>query len=90
MSDLKWMRPRLAELVGDAEPKAYDEDVAQAVRCLEALRPRGLTASLALCGDGWSLSVRMKRGNRALAHKRGDALPSTVCLAIAAALGWEP
>lgn len=61
-----------------------DEDVAQAIRCLEAC--------------GWSWKIQPGAGgyvcdlvNRDMEHAfaRGDTLPVAICLAIAAAMKWE-
>lgn len=120
MSDLAWMRPKLAELCGwltlPEDPHWYseppdregfhnnivgvdewrpDEDVAQAVRCLEAWRDQTM-------GD-WIIESKPVAGEMAywveLAPfaetpnpKRlllDGPLPRAICLAIAAALGWE-
>lgn len=111
MTDIAWMRPKLAELCGlfryaphngppyyavpDQLPcrKVYewrpDDDVAQAVRCLDVLAQRDRF--------GWKLSPT-NRGRYVCDITRpslhhvfndGDTLPRAICLAIAAALGWE-
>lgn len=105
MMDLSWTRPKLAELCGltlmdgrdDERYRVHpsgmawepDEDVAQAVRCLEAMnRPVSLWWPInpveGWVGQGWAVSI----GNPEDAHT-GTTLPRAICLAIAAALGWE-
>ncbi len=98
MSDLAWMRPKLMTLCG-LDPLSWgsplsmwrpDEDVAQAIRCLEALRP-----SLS-----WSLGVAQNPGDRFVCIASEDepglsvivykgTISQATCLAIAVALGWE-
>lgn len=87
MSDLKWMRPLLAKLVGDDEPKAYDEDVAQAVRCTEVSDL--IEADMQRVGDsGWYVSIR-KTWKDAPFRRADMNLPRAICLAISAALNWS-
>ncbi len=107
MSDLAWMRPKLAELCGlrtdeqgdyrDPKDNARypfgwrpDEDVAQAVRCLEALgleyawtiRQREVTLRR-LIGPDWDPEWNPT-------HIAFTAsISHNICLAIAAALGRE-
>lgn len=101
MSDLAWMRPKLAELCGlrlwkgtfhddtrgDWVQFRPDQDVAQTVRCLEAMRARGWD---------WNLDHRADWAPRChLASMTCDiweadaSICIAACLAIAAALGWE-
>lgn len=103
-SSLAWMRPKLAELCGLARFDLYwrpDEDVAQAVRCWEALLESGeyccADIRKPIC-EGWEVVLRR------VAHDEDHekpfvcvggngstkTLPEIICLAIAAALGWEP
>lgn len=105
MTDLAWMRPKLAELCGlqrdDVGGWYYpstvrglcgetvrdwrpDEDVAQALRCLEATNgywdvsrtDGGYEAAVFIDGIGTH-------------HAKDASIPHTICLAIAAAFGWE-
>lgn len=89
MSDLSWMRPLLAKLVGDAEPNAYDEDVAQAIRCLEALQAQSWRWAIE-CENG-SSDVQLRNPETLMRTRSlgSESLPRAICLAIAAALQWE-
>jgi hypothetical protein len=78
-----------------------DTSVAQAIRCWEALQNRGRNGDYFCCMDirrpiseGWELVLR--RGKHDEDHEnpfviieRQESLPQGICLAIAAALGWE-
>lgn len=114
MSDLAWMRPKLAELCGltvhknevdfllvqkaDEPLSSYflfqpDVDVAQAVRCLEALKfDCGVLRRTQIVGAGpfwdcWIQAFIEPEGHPTCrAHLTA---PGAICLAIAAALGWE-
>ena len=116
MSNLAWMRPKLAELCGlTAEDSSYwydpndagrvvcmlkdwrpDEDVAQAVRCLERL-PKSFRVELLRLetGYGWSGTLMDTPKYFATRYTDGvygsdsDTLPHTICLSIAAAFGWK-
>lgn len=105
MSDLAWMRPKLAELCGlyrlgdehvyrgsqllevTTETWRPDEDVAQAVRCLEAL---GQQFDMVRESVGWMVRCfRPDNSPVVVTTFLPKTLPQTICLAIAAALGWE-
>lgn len=96
MSDLKWMRPLLAKLVGDDEPEAYDEDVAQAIRCLEEMRAylteihRYDRAQEKFDPERhWYCGLYYHDLTKRNGVGYACTLPAATCLAIAAALGWE-
>ncbi len=108
MSDLAWMRPKLAELRGylvygdedsylvhadsklpSNEHKLYwrpDEDVAQAIRCLEAAQDSHTTLCITK-GHQWN--VYIDGGMRYGGERQDKSLPRAICLAIAAALEWK-
>lgn len=101
MSDLAWMRSKLAKLCGVNPqsilydgPSIYwkpDEDVAQAIRCLEAMNchPK-LTRSVDHFDFQWNVWIGVLNGEKwtegKVTHK---SLAVAIVLAIAAALGWE-
>ncbi len=93
------MRPKLAELCGIKEDPGNpldrplssglwrpDEDVAQAIRCLESLGPE------------WSWTIRRREVSITNVFNLdpwtpthlgfSDSIPRNICLAISAALGW--
>ena len=95
VSDLSWMRPKLAELCGhtvsylcseydrglvcgDWRP---DEDVAQAVRCLEAMK-RCIDLQFDVV---WHAQIGIEQ----FTIRSDISLPRAICLALAAALGWD-
>lgn len=117
MSDLAWMRPKLAELCGlkSRETVPYvitdyllngdyfcgvpswrpDLDIAQAVRCLEALQRHRDFCCIKIglyVGEGWEVKLwtHTSSHDKAVACvDQKSSLAETICLAIAAALGWE-
>jgi hypothetical protein len=102
MTDLAWMRPKLAELCGldpytdrrEPDKPCYvgltywhpDEDVAQAVRCLEAMRKNYLTRLTGPTKAFWRCDLI---NDYSAWVEVDESLPRAICLAIAAALGWE-
>ncbi len=119
MTDLAWMRPKLAGLCGlsidaSADMVPYyasgsdymsvetwrpDENVAQAIRCWEVVQRKAPNGDYFCCmdirmpiGEGWEIVMRRAQSE----HDKPDVLlslqnnlPHAICLAIAAALGWE-
>lgn len=67
-----------------------DEDVAQAIRCLESLAGRGLGFELHLPRSPakalWHCTIRLDNQN---AYRIDVSLSAAVCLTIAQAMGWE-
>ncbi len=116
MTDLAWMRPKLAKLCdvsltasGDIDDYESDlsgvriwwrpdEDVAHAVRCLEAsFGDASRTAFKLEKEDLWPTGYRWKvfifrksvNGSETISLCMWAAtIPRAICLAIAAALGW--
>lgn len=100
MTDLQWMRPRLAELCGlkleaddgdtyisdTSQLWRPDEDVAQAVRALEALPERHFKRMDQQDGF-WTVGIWTGEDG---GHRCGQAasLARAICIAIAASLGW--
>lgn len=98
MSDLAWMHERLAELCGinlRTNSKLWatwspTTDVAQAVRCLEAMKWAWFTVGRA--AEGWTAMCYETPDHyekREYFEAEDQSLPRAICLAIAAALGWE-
>lgn len=93
--DLSWLRPKLAELCGFSLKRetfywAPDEDVDQAVRCLEAFAMDTQHVELSWSGAAWYcvMQIPLKTGESRVITQHGP-MPRAICLAIAAALGWE-
>lgn len=119
MSDLAWMRPKLAELCGieqrfgneihphpndesvfgwfDADGKFVchrdswrpDEDVGQAIRCLEALDLPTQINNTTHKPRKWLVSVWKDQDGCDAVDLEDGKLPRAICLAIASALAWE-
>lgn len=68
-----------------------DEDVAQAVRCLEAVKGDTCETSITSAGAGWHVTLVFPEapGLARQIVKHGFTMQEAICLAIAAALGWE-
>lgn len=118
MSDLAWMRPKLAELagvtlhdgvsappgwsVGEPNTRSYvfyswpwipDEDVAQAVMSLDSAKAgRGcqhefiIVRSSTQTTNHWECHLQYE--DMTIVEK-GRTLPHAICMALAAAFGWE-
>lgn len=126
MSDLAWLRPKLAELCGFRAEGAFywtagvdviaagyvyqigdwrpDEDVAQAIRVLEAAANKDVFDNFLIEGDGVTLSKRepqndgpewvpdkeWKASSPQTANDAwADAIAREICLAIASALNLQ-
>lgn len=112
MSDLAWMRPKLAELCGAQLNSSTvidhyefsdacliklsrwrpDENVAQAIRCLEAL-PKIFRIEIVKWEQDsryWSVTLwDLSLAPNGLYGHDDLSLTCGICLAIAAALSWE-
>lgn len=105
MTDLSWMRPKLAELCGVRVVDGFewpkgsmefsdvwrpDLDVAQAIRCLEASK-RELSVGYRPFNHFADDSINDKPWCSWDSERRiWEVTPSrAICLAIASALGWE-
>ena len=64
-----------------------DFDAAQAIRCLEAMRP-AWDIEIFIFED-WVVTLQLKNLNTKKTQEADTSLPRAICLAIAAALGWE-
>lgn len=106
MSDLAWMRPKLAELLGyHSHGDRWEDEYGE----LPSIRkhhfqpdqnPHELLRCLDKLTDCYSFAWRIRRGGEGYWVEVGDLAPDVVqfdasltragCLAIAAALEWKP
>jgi hypothetical protein len=97
-ANLAWMRPKLAELCGlgkrvgvqyeDGTGKLDwrpDTSVEQAIRCLEAFEA-GMICKTP--GQWWYVYLYPPNESHSVSVQAAE-LPRAICLAIAAAMGWE-
>lgn len=63
------------------------KNVAQAIRCLEALRPEWDIEVFSF--EDWVVTLQLKSLDREKLQEADASLPRAICLSIATALGWE-